>query len=397
MRSSIVRGGTLQGDYRGAAYNGPMRLACFPLATALAASLTLASCFEPPVREALRLHFRADGSVVVTSTVVVTSPQDGSNPALQKRLAETRQALLDGQDPWGARFAAVEPAAERFGWEKRLGELHQASRDALLTEPGDLGRFFSDTSLTVTYEVRSEEGRAELTISPGAAARATRAQRKQMERTLGEWTAQVADYLEAAEDLYTYVDDHPDRARPCFGTLFSDLLPDEDRKGLGELTPEELRIVERLAETMRQVWDVLLVPEGSGHSPDEISHLVYDPFPARLTVRLPGQPLEVEGFAKGDENTLTVVGPGLWEALLSLEGRWLAPDPVLLYVRQGGQSQDQTLDLDAFLSEPRRAEPAPSSVEVRREIEARLVPAPFYRVAWRIDPGDEAPFKWEEE
>src|SRR4029077_10177111 len=92
--------------------------------------LSFASCFEAPVREELRLRFLSNGAVVATSTVRV-SDLEGSNPALARRLDETRQGLLEGSDPWGARFAAANPGAERFSWEKHLGTLSSASRSAL--------------------------------------------------------------------------------------------------------------------------------------------------------------------------------------------------------------------------------------------------------------------------
>ena len=140
------------------------------------------------------------------------------------------------------------------------------------------------------------------------------------------------------------------------------------------------------------------MPDGAAYSPDEVSHLVYDPFPARLTLKLPAAPQAVEGFLKADDGAFTVASPGLWEALRSLEGRWLSPDPVLVYVESARQGEEGTFDLDAFLAKPRRSAPAhllPSAHEVRAEIEARLKPAPLYRVAWPVRPDDEAPFRWE--
>jgi hypothetical protein len=47
---------------------------------------------------------------------------------------------------------------------------------------------------------------------------------------------------------------------------------------------------------MGQVLEILAVPRGAAYSPDEVSHLVYDPFPARLSVKLPGAPMDLEGF-----------------------------------------------------------------------------------------------------
>jgi hypothetical protein len=145
--------------------------------------------------------------------------------------------------------------------------------------------------------------------------------------------------------------------------------------------------------------EVLAVPEGADHSPDEVSHLVYDPFPARLSLKLPAAPLSMEGLLTAEDGALTVPSPGLWEALRSLEGRWLAPDPVLFYVESAQREEVGSFDLAAFLAKPRRSAPAhllPSAQEVRTEVVSRLKPAPLYRVAWRVRPDDESPFRWEE-
>ena len=88
---------------------------------------------------------------------------------------------MEGTDAWGPRFAAVEPAAERFSWEKRLGDLQSVSRSALVAEPAGLAPFFSDTALRVLYQVYEKDGTAELSIAPGLSSRATRKQRGEME------------------------------------------------------------------------------------------------------------------------------------------------------------------------------------------------------------------------
>lgn len=366
------------------------------LALAVLLCLGLASCFEPPVREDLHLRFLANGAVVATSTVRISADQDTRNPALSRRLAETRRAILDGSDAWGARFALANPAAERFWWEKRLGDLAAASRSAAIAEPKGLEALFGDTSVAVTYRIDKDQGLAELILVPGPATRATRRQRQEMERTLEAWAAAIAEYLEAAGDLYAHLERQPDRARNCFGLLFSDLLEDRERKSFEEPAEEEAAMLERLDEAMRRVTDVLLVPQRAEYSPDEVSHLVYDPFPARLTVKLPGAPVEVEGFQPGEDGALVVAGLGLWEALRSLEGRWLAPDPVLFYVDNSRRGKQATIDLDAFLQKPRQALSAPSAEEVRQAVEELLRPAPLYRASWRVQPDDDSEFRWSE-
>jgi hypothetical protein len=360
--------------------------------------MAFGSCFEAPIREELRLRFLPNGAVVATSTVRITDPE-GSNPALARRLAETRRMLVEGSDPWGARFAAASPGAERFSWEKRLGTLSSASRSALIAEPEGLEAFFRDTSLAVTYSLDPGRGTAEISIVPGPSTRATRRQREEMEKTLGSWTGDVAEYLRATQDLYAYLDERPDRARPCFGALFEERLSEKDAKSLSPLNPNEKRKLDRLDGALRKVLDVLAVPEEAAYSPDEVSHLVYDPFPARLSLKLPSAPLSMEGFLTAEDASLSVPSPSLWEALRSLEGRWLAPDPVLFYVESAQREGEGSLDLAAFLAKPRRSAPAhllPSAQEVRTEVVSRLKPAPLYRVSWRVRPDDESPFRWEE-
>lgn len=359
--------------------------------------LPLTSCFEQPVREALHLRFLPNGAVVATSTVVVSGDPNDKNPALARRLAETRRELLEGSDAWGARFAAANPAAERFGWEKQLGDLKAATRSAAIAEPEGLEALFADTAVGVTYRIDAERGLAELTLVPGPPARASRRQREEMKKTLATWSAALAEYLAAGADLYAHLERQPERAPTCFAMVFAEIMDKQELERLDEPTLDEEALVERLNEAMRQVTDVLLVPRRAEYSPDEVSHLVYDPFPARLTVKLPGPALKIEGFEGGKGDVLEVAGLGLWEALRSLEGRWLAPDPVLYYVATSRQGDKAKADLDAFVQKPRRVDPRlPSAEELREAIEERLQPAPVYRATWQVRPDDETDFRWQE-
>jgi hypothetical protein len=367
--------------------------------------LCLASCFDPPVRESVRLRFLTDGLVTVTSAVELDPlARSENNPALERRLSDLRHDLLEGLDPWAQRFGAAEPAGERFSWEKRLGLLYGARRSVLLDEPGKLRNVFADTALAVTYEVR-EDGTAELTIVPGPPSQATRKQRKDLERVLDEWSADVAEYLAATADLYDWLEDNPSRAEACLLELFGDVLSKESLPAEGEAEPEKLsaeeqKRVDRVQEAMGEVLDVLLIPKGQDRSLDELSHLVYDPFPAPLSIQLPGEPLEVEGFepAKSEDRVWTVDTPGLWAALRSLEERWVAPDPVMVYVEHKGPNAEG-LDLSALLDAPRRVNrPLPNSLEIRKAIEERLKPAAaVYRAAWKTTPrSEDDEFSWED-
>lgn len=366
------------------------------LAPALAL-LLLAGCFDPPVRESVRLRFFANGAVAVTDTVELDLLKEGeSNPALERRMSDLRRELLDGLDPWARRFESIEPVAERLSWEKRFGALASARRSVLIAEPEALRDLFGDTSVSASYSI-AEDGTAELILVPGVPAQATRRQRKDMEKAVEEWSGHVAEYLAATGDLYAWLEDNPGRARACFRELFSEMV-EETAEGELELSAEERKRVQRVGDAMEKVFDVLLIPKGQDRSLDELSHLVYDPFPAPLSILLPGEALEVEGFQEsGDEEKVwTVDSPGLWTALRSLEERWIAPDPVMIYV---AHRQDGALDLDELVETPRRsARPLPDSLEVRRAIEEKLKPSsPVYRAVWQALPPAEADgeeFSW---
>ncbi|HEX5715442.1 MAG TPA: hypothetical protein VF179_04735 [Thermoanaerobaculia bacterium] len=362
--------------------------------------LLLAGCFDPPVKESVRLRFFPNGAVAVTDTVELDLLKDGaSNPALERRMSDLRRDLLDGLDPWARRFDSIKPAAERLSWEKRLGTLAEARRSALIAEPRSLGDLFSDTSISVTYEI-AEDGRAELVIVPGVPSQATRRQRKDVEGTLDEWTPFIAEYLAATAELYRWLDDNPDGAEACFQALLGDAIDEGSSGPRQELSALEQQMVDKVDDAMGGVLAVLMIPEGEDHSPDELSHLVYDPFPAPLSVQLPSDPLEVEGFqaSVSEDKVWTVDNPGLWSALRSLEERWISPDPVLLYAANRGQ--DEGLDLEKLVEAPRRVnEPLPDSLEVRQAIEELLAPAsPVYRAVWQALPpaeAEDAEFSWD--
>ncbi len=368
------------------------------LGLALGAALPLfaLSCFEPPVAEEMRLEFLANGAVAIGVTVEIAGPEGQGNPALERRLEALRRELTEGTDPWSARFAALDADAERSGWEKRLGRLTRAERSAVVLEPEKLSSFFRDAVVRVLYTVSADQRRAELSIVPGPATRASRAERRRVEQALADWSEAIARYLGAARALWSYLEDHPERDRTVLGALFDDLLAEEVKAGLPPLTPDEEGLVEALGERMGEVWQVLLVPDGDDHSLDELSRRVYDPFPAPLSVRLPGPAEAVEGFEAEPDGELRVPGLGFWAALARLEERWIAPDPLLLYVRH--KSAGTELDLDALLGSPRRVAgeiELPAREAVREGIEEGLRPAALYGAVWAVDPEAEPALPWQ--
>ncbi len=371
------------------------RRALLPLASAL----LLASCFEPAIRETLYLDFAPNGFLRLTAEVELAAVEAETNAVVKRRLSEAEGALLEGTDPWSARFAAFQPAAERFGWEKRLGGLRSVRRAAMVTEPEALQRFFGSTDVSASYRIDAEQGLAELTLAPGSSSRAGRRERRLVDEALGRWSESLAVYLREAAALYAYLDEHPERDRACLGKIYEDLLSEEEKRSLPALNATEEEELDRLGDAMLQVWDVLQVPSGEEMSIDELSRLVLDPFPARLEVALPSAPTEVEGFADLGDGRLEVPEMGLWAAFRRLADRWVAPSPALVFIELRRQAAEQPVALSALLA-PRRswATPAglPAADEVRQEIVVALTPAALYRAVWSVRLEEEPAVEWRE-
>lgn len=334
--------------------------------------LLLLACFEDPVVETLHLEIQTDGAVQLTAITRISKEyldSPGDDPRFARRLRQEQRSLAEGWDAWPLRFERAAPAEERVTFSREEGELVEVERWARLTDPEGLERFFSDL-LTVTYRP------GELAFYAATPARATGGERQQVERALGPWSVAVADYLRAVADLYAWLDDHPQRARPCFQELFEDVLPETS----SDLSAEEERLVEPVRQGMNDVVEVLLVQEGDVHTLNELVRKVYDPFPGRVTVDLPGEALEVEGFAESGEGW-EIPPLDLWAAYARLAQRWSTPDPAVAWVEANRALS--RLDLDAWLAAERRASPPPSAPAVRRALDEELTPQPVYRLTWR--------------
>jgi hypothetical protein len=340
----------------------------------------LAGCYEQPVVESLALAFLPEGGVRVTVNRRITPPTAGNNPALEARIEETRRALAEGWDDWGRAFAAVRPLIEQGSWEKREGGLVRHERSAVLEGPEQLREFFGRTDLRVAY--RTVGGKAEFTVIPAGSTRATRAQRERIERELEAWSGAVAAYLAQARPVFAYLGDHPERARTCFGQVFSECLTEEERAALSEPAPEEEPLLKAMMESMTAVLEVLKVPAGEAYTLNELSQLAFNPFPAGFIVEAPAPITEVEGFERTGERTARVPGLGLWEAYAGSRAKWLDPDPLQAYLEAILREDGTPFDLEAFCARPRRAAEPPGAQEVQATLVKALIPAGIYRIAW---------------
>lgn len=350
---------------------------------ALVPLLLLASgCFEPPITETIEVRFLAPDGVGVTISVSLAPPatQSEGNRVLAERMEEARRSLWEGRDDWSRRIARLAPVFERGFWEKHEGELVRWVRRAAFESPDDLARFFSDTAIHPT--VLSGAGYRELAIIPSRPVRATREQERRLAEEMDRWSEALAAYYAAGDALHRHLRDHPDRARACYGSIFSAYISEESKESVGEPAEADSAVLEPLQESMKHVLEALDVPGGEAYSLEELSRIVYDPFPATLSVRLPGPATEVEGFVAAQDGRLVAPAVSLWASLRSLEGRYLSPDPMLAIVAHDRAGKEEPFDLDGFVARPRRLQAPPSAMEIAAALRRALAPAPLYRVRW---------------
>jgi hypothetical protein len=356
-----------------------MRQARIALITLLC--LPLVACFEEPVTEHLHLTFHGDGTVIAT-VVQEIAPSDRSpeNRALADRLEESREALEYNLDPWSQRFANLEPLAEHQSIERVEGELLRWIHSAVF---GSFDIFLPLVEADgLTGNLAGDDRVTELSLFPTGGSRATYSQRQEAERRLGEWADQLAEYFASAHDLYDYLDRRPDRAVHCFAHVF------DRHEGLGEtgpLSPTEEELVVQVKEAMEWVAAAILVPDDDAFSLNELSRLVYDPFPTRLTIAAEAEALSAVGFVeRGGFFERPAVDA--WNALRSLEGRWISPDLVTAAAAPAPDDQQPEPDVLMLASTPRYFSSAPTSAEVEAAIFDNLVPEDMLQLRWPTAP-----------
>jgi hypothetical protein len=346
--------------------------------------LPLTACFEEPVQEHLHLTIRGDGSVVATVVQKVASSERGEdNQELADRLEEARETLAQNLDPWSQRYANLEPLAEHQSIERVDGELRRSIRSAVLASFDEVVRLLEADGLT--GNLVDVGGVAELNLFPTGGSRATYFQRQDADRRMREWSAQLADYFNAAVDLYIYLDRQPERAVPCLANIFD---KHEGMGVTGPLEPIEEELVVRVKESMEEVSFALVVPDGEAFSLNELARLVYDPFPARLTVAVEADVLNATGFVTGTGH-FERSAVDIWNALRSLEGRWISPDLVTAAAAPVPDDQQPDPDVLFLASQLRHYSNPPTSGEVESAILSELVPEELLQLRWRTRPRPE--------
>jgi hypothetical protein len=315
---------------------------------------------------------RGDGVTVAAATSLPSS-KDSRDRARDDRL---REDIVAGRDEWSLRFANANPESERVMLDRAHGELIRAERIARI-DTADLQKVFFDVAVSAV--VTRGEGWAELAIYPGTSTRATRQQRDDAQRTLRSYAHHAVLYFDAVRAMYDYMDDHPQRATELFAALFRDA---------GDPRPSLIDDEEHDLVTVVQKTIEAFTSNDETAALEAEADLVYNPLPARIVVRVPGEPLIVEGFKRGKEGELVAEPPSLLEAVASLEGRWVNPDPLAFAIRPD-VSDEPVKEASLIAAMPRRTTAVVGEIEVGDALIEKLRPAPRYRVRWMTKVGRE--------
>jgi hypothetical protein len=346
----------------------------------------LGGCFEDPIEERCALRFEPTGELRVTFETIVHRPL-GGNRAFDQRLSALEQELFGGYGAWRARFDRTGGDRDGLAWERWEEHLVRFERWAQLPEPErQLAELLSDTPIEARLE--RNEGSSELVLVAGPSDRVSRRERERVERVLAEWADDLAAHLAATAELWRYFETHPARAAPVARAMFDDMLEEEDR-GRTDLMPAEEDLVRRSQLAQQEVVEIFDFPEEEAHTLQELSRLVYDPFPAVFSVELAATDrlLEHEGFELDDAGRLVVPRASLWDAFESLEGQWISPDPLVAQARHLLRDRDAPFPVEAFLDQDfEYAATSPRGTEVAAHLRRALRPREIYRAVWSSPP-----------
>jgi hypothetical protein len=329
--------------------------------------LLLPACAPQPVSDELTVEFTNGDAVVVTAETTFTLKP--ANDQVAARVESARSAAQTETDPWAVRFGALTPESERETFQRDHGTLERVTRSVRIPSR-DLQHVFSDAHITVN--VLQGEGWRELEFYPGTSIRASREQVRHFDENLTAWSAVVAKYFMSVDLLYHYMDQNPARAQDLFRALL------EERDAVYEASPPViLEIEEPLVEDVRSAMEVVAtrMDEDQGHADTfaEEADLIFNPFPARLTVKVPKEVLSTTGFGKD----LTVEPVNLFDAITGMEGRWISPDPLSQLLRDEKPSPPQLARQD------RKSKGNVQASEVADAIREQLARPKTYVVRWR--------------
>lgn len=317
------------------------------------ALLVLAACTKPPVTDEVTIQFFEDhDDVRITAETKFAMNSDSP------RVDAARTAAITGIDPWTVRFNRINPELDHITFERERGDLERVVH-VVRVPAEDLQRVFSDTS--VTLQVLRGEGWRELSLYFGSTPRATREQQRQFDDALKSWSHDVAHYFIAIDHLYDYMDENPHRAEALFAALVAS--KEEDPPLVAE---EELPFIEAVMASMDRIGLRMDAVQGDAATLSELADLIYNPFPAKLTIRAPR------------EKDLVIEPVDLFQEITSLEGKWISPDPLAALLK--AEEMPSAADLAAM---PRKSASVVDASEIERTIREQLARPKTYTYRWR--------------
>lgn len=342
----------------------------------LAAVILCTSCLEPVVEESLNLAFDENGGLTITAATNMIRRETPDDHPVTERLRDLRDAAQRGDDFWGRQFGTMSAGYERVIFDYTDRVLVGVTRSISLKETAEVENLFR--ALGVGTFVARDRNLLTFEVYPAGATRATEEQRKIARRDTQATSQAFAAYLDAARRLYEYLEQHPDRARPLFERLFetSEI----------EIEQDEWTLIAAVGESMNAITKIFELHESQPYTLDELSRLVFDPFPAETTIQIQGQVRDVVGFEAIGPNHYKIPSIGLWGALAGFEGKWLSPDLLIVDVnwKMKGDKTDNAAAVEKLLGQPRHYEPIPRASDILRELEKRLAPASVYRLEWEL-------------
>jgi hypothetical protein len=342
------------------------------LAAALLPVLLLLAggCAKFPVSDEVKIEFRDDSDAVLV-TAETTFDLKPANDVTRSRIESARASAQSGTDPWSLRFSRLTPELERLTYQKDHGVLERVTH--VVSIPGDdLQRVFADTNVTV--EVLRGDTWRELRFYPGTSTRATREQQRRFASELSTWSEAVARYFAATHHLYSYMNEKPGRAR----YLFAAILHEKREDGSDPLVSEEEQpFVDDVERAMDDLATRMDEQEGRASTFAEEADLVFNPFPARISVSVPTDILSTEGFTSPRDRTVVIEPVNLFASIAALEGKWITPDPLAALLR------DQTPTAEGLAQMPRRSAALVSPTAVADAIREQLAKPKMYALRWR--------------
>lgn len=361
-----------------------------PLAAA-SVLVTLVACWDAPVRQRLELAFSADGTaraelILELDSTSLWSGEDET--AVRARLEREAAELEAGDDPRLFPFDLTGCSRQGGAWEKLDGDLVEYRRWTECAEAAEVLELLAGAPLAADLTVA--DGVAELSILRLGGGPAARAERDRALAEIDAWSEALERYYAAAWRVAAAARRRPAAAADLWRAAFGGAAGEPER----ELTAIESELARELSDAIDEAVRVLRPAKGEERTPDERVRDVFDPLPARLTIVLPVDALEVEGFVPTGDRHWAAPEAGLFGAVAALEGRWLEPDPLVARVVHGRTGGEAQIDVAAFVPDPRRVERPPAADEIAAALLDRLEDRAPLRLTW---PAPEPPEEGAEE